>query len=274
MSKTTTNLGLYEVDPATDGALTFNIKTMLNDNFDKIDADAFATSDQTQVPTGLPGKLAQWVNWITNRIKAITGNANWYDTPPTTLTAANTHMANTSNPHSVTATQAGAIPTTVEGVANGVATLDSAGKVPLTQLGNVPLPANATASATGLVEVAAAPTSGVPIVLSQVASAKETQITGTSAQTLATYTPTASGNFEARASFRVVTGATNVTITVGYTSAGGAQTYTALNAQACAVGEYSIVPFAFNAVAGSAITIKITASVANQVYASAGITGV
>jgi len=38
MSKTTTNLGLYEVDPTTDGALTFDIKTMLNDNFDKIDA--------------------------------------------------------------------------------------------------------------------------------------------------------------------------------------------------------------------------------------------
>lgn len=161
-----------------------------------------------------------------------------------------------------------------EGIANGVATLDSTGKVPLTQLGNVPLPANATASTTGIVEVAAVPTSGAPIVSSQVASAKETQITGTAAQTVATYTPTASGNFEARASFRVVTGTTNVTIAISYTSVGGAQTYYALNAQACAVGEYSIVPFNFNAVAGQPITIKITASVANQAYASGGITGV
>lgn len=154
-----------------------------------------------------------------------------------------------------------------------------AAKAPLASpvfTGTVTFPATnqASSSAPGLVEVAAVPASGAPIVSSQVASAKETQITGTTAQTVATYTPAASGNFEARASFRVVTGTTNVTIVITYTSAGGVQTYYALNVQACAVGEYSIVPFAFNAVAGSAITIKVTASVANQVYASCGITGV
>jgi len=37
MSKTTTNLGLYEKE-STDGADTFNIQTMLNDNWEKIDA--------------------------------------------------------------------------------------------------------------------------------------------------------------------------------------------------------------------------------------------
>lgn len=160
------------------------------------------------------------------------------------------------------------------GQPSGVASLDATGNVPASQLKNAPAPANATATTSGLVEVAAAPASGNPIASSQVASAKEVEITGTTAQTIAAYTPIANGNFEARASFRVVTGTTNVTITVSYNSAGGAQTYTALNAQVCVVGEYSIVPFAFNAVANQPITIQVTASVANQVYASGGITGV
>jgi len=38
MASTTPNLGLLKKDPATDGNDTFNIKTMLNDNWDKIDA--------------------------------------------------------------------------------------------------------------------------------------------------------------------------------------------------------------------------------------------
>lgn len=70
------------------------------------------TADPTQVPTGLTGTLTNWLSWITNRIKAITGKTNWYDAPDTTLAAANTHMNNTNNPHNVTATQVGAITTT------------------------------------------------------------------------------------------------------------------------------------------------------------------
>lgn len=38
MSSNTENLDLFEYNPATDGSQTFNIKTALNDNFDKIDA--------------------------------------------------------------------------------------------------------------------------------------------------------------------------------------------------------------------------------------------
>jgi hypothetical protein len=87
------------------------------------------TADPTQVPNGLTGTLTQFLSWITNRIKAITGTANWYDAPPTTLTAAEAHMTNTSNPHNVTAAQTGAIPTTAEGSANGVATTDANNKV-------------------------------------------------------------------------------------------------------------------------------------------------
>lgn len=37
MASNTPNLGLLKKDPATDGNDTFNIQTMMNDNWDKID---------------------------------------------------------------------------------------------------------------------------------------------------------------------------------------------------------------------------------------------
>jgi hypothetical protein len=80
-----------------------------NGNMDLIDTALTPTADPAQVPTGLSGKLSQWVSWFTNRIKAILGTSNWYDAPPTTLTAANSHMTNTNNPHSTTAAQVGAV---------------------------------------------------------------------------------------------------------------------------------------------------------------------
>lgn len=68
-----------------------------NGNMDLIDAALAPTADPTQVPTGLSGKLSQWVSWITNRIKAITGGSNWYDAPATTLQAAKIQMDTTQN---------------------------------------------------------------------------------------------------------------------------------------------------------------------------------
>lgn len=46
------------------------------------------------------------------------------------------HIGSTSNPHSVTAAQAGAIPTGEKGANSGVATLDGSGKIPAAQLPN------------------------------------------------------------------------------------------------------------------------------------------
>ncbi|WCK53828.1 tail fiber domain-containing protein [Aneurinibacillus sp. Ricciae_BoGa-3] len=66
------------------------------------------TADPAQAPSGLTGTLTNWLSWFTNRIKAILGTTNWYDAPPTTLTAANNHINNTSNPHNVTPAQIGA----------------------------------------------------------------------------------------------------------------------------------------------------------------------
>ena len=40
MANYTEHLNLYEVSPKTDGNMTFNIDSMLNDNWDKLDAYA------------------------------------------------------------------------------------------------------------------------------------------------------------------------------------------------------------------------------------------
>lgn len=45
------------------------------------------TVDQAQVPTGSTGTLTQLFSWLANRIKAITGMANWFDNPVATLAA-------------------------------------------------------------------------------------------------------------------------------------------------------------------------------------------
>lgn len=41
--------------------------------------------DPAQAPTGNVGSLRQILDWLANRIKAITGAANWYDAPVRTI---------------------------------------------------------------------------------------------------------------------------------------------------------------------------------------------
>lgn len=69
-----------------------------------------------------------------------------YDAASADLT---THKNDTANPHGVTAAQAGAVPTTEKGAANGVATLDANGDVPASQLDNAPIPASSAYFVTG-----------------------------------------------------------------------------------------------------------------------------
>jgi len=65
------------------------------------------TLDQAQAPAGNEGSLRQILSWLANRIRAITGMTNWYDAPPTTLTAAKSHI-DAAAPHSGHETPAGA----------------------------------------------------------------------------------------------------------------------------------------------------------------------
>lgn len=53
---------------------------------------AEVTVDPASAPTGNAGTVGQLLGWLANRIKAITGAANWWSTPPTTLAAAKQHM--------------------------------------------------------------------------------------------------------------------------------------------------------------------------------------
>lgn len=77
--------------------------------FERIEGNAYATElgartiDPSQSPTGVIGTLRQLLDWFANRIRAILGTTNWYDAPPTTLTAAKSHI-DAAAPHSGHAT--------------------------------------------------------------------------------------------------------------------------------------------------------------------------
>ena len=63
-----------------------------NSNMDIIDSALTPTANPEQAPTGLSGKLSEWVGWIVNRFKAITGKENWYDTPTKSMEGLNTDL--------------------------------------------------------------------------------------------------------------------------------------------------------------------------------------
>jgi hypothetical protein len=63
------------------------------------------TLDPSQAPSSNQGTLRQLLDRFANRIKAILGTTNWYDAPPTTLTAAKSHI-DAAAPHSGHATTA------------------------------------------------------------------------------------------------------------------------------------------------------------------------
>lgn len=56
------------------------------------------------------GPLTSLLSWLAGRIKAITGEVNWWATPATTLKAVAQWMARRDNPHEVTWEQTGAAP--------------------------------------------------------------------------------------------------------------------------------------------------------------------
>lgn len=77
-------------------------------DFNRIEGDLQAietgqrTLDPSQAPSGNSGSLRQILSWFANRIRAITGAANWYDAPATTLAATKSHMDATSGIHGAT----------------------------------------------------------------------------------------------------------------------------------------------------------------------------
>lgn len=80
MSTNTSNYGFVKPDQA-----DFYDIDIQNSNMDLLDAALSPTADQAVVPTQNTGKLSSWVSWIANRIKEITGKADWKTAPRTTL---------------------------------------------------------------------------------------------------------------------------------------------------------------------------------------------
>lgn len=97
MASYTEHLNLLKKNPATDGADTFNIETMLNENWDKIDETVAKKAE-----LGADGKI------LAEQLPEMN-----YDTAGSAAAVQanlNAHTGNKSNPHGVTAAQVGADP--------------------------------------------------------------------------------------------------------------------------------------------------------------------
>lgn len=68
------------------------------------------TLDPSQTATSNAGNLTALLSAIAGRVRAIMGTTNWYDRPPVSLQATQSHIAAQTNPHATTAAQVGAIP--------------------------------------------------------------------------------------------------------------------------------------------------------------------
>ena len=95
MASYTEHLNLLKKNPATDGADTFNIETMLNENWDKID-EAVAKKAELGADGKIPVEQLPEMNYDTaGSAAAVQANLD-------------AHVNNKSNPHGVTAAQVGA----------------------------------------------------------------------------------------------------------------------------------------------------------------------
>ena len=113
---------------------------------------------------------------------------------------------------------------------------------------------------------------GMPAV---VAGSTNLPLTSTSATQIFSFTPPGDGLYTAKVYLRV-TATTTATVTIAYDDSGGSQTYTpsALNDQSLSAGSYSMVDYSFEATSSAAVTLTVTASVANQVYVTSALVGV
>lgn len=143
MPSNTPNLNLYKKNPATDGDDTFNIETMLNENFDKIDSEVqavktgkVANSEKGAVngvaTLGANGKVtpAQLVD-ATTGAKGVVQLTDGV-TSTSTTTAATAAAAKTAYDRAVAAetnANGASIPKTEKGAASGVAALNEIGQV-------------------------------------------------------------------------------------------------------------------------------------------------
>ena len=131
MASYTPNLELYMKDPVADGADTFNIQTMLNENWEKIDRQVLRAMAAAAAYDA--GKTYQKGDFCTRG--GLLYRANQAIAQPESWTAGHwTAISITDVIRGLTAADVGAVPTTEKGTAGGVAALGSNGQVPYGQL--------------------------------------------------------------------------------------------------------------------------------------------
>lgn len=130
MASYTPNLNLLMKDPVADGADTFNIETMLNENWEKIDRQVLRAMAAAAAYDA--GKTYQQGEYCTQG--GLLYRANQAIAQPEAWTAGHwTAISITDVIRGLTAADVGAVPTTEKGSARGVATLGSDGQVPYAQ---------------------------------------------------------------------------------------------------------------------------------------------
>ena len=120
MAGNTPNLDLYFKEPIKDGSDTFNIQTMLNDNWNKLDDALKGLSSGTNLTRYITQKLLNYVH------ESDKGAADGVATLDENKKVPSSQLPDMDY-----------IPTSAKGAANGVATLGRDGKVPTTQLPSV-----------------------------------------------------------------------------------------------------------------------------------------
>jgi hypothetical protein len=143
LATSTTRLGLLKKDPIADGNDTFNIKTMLNENWDKIDLFAQEVEQQLVDISNVDEEVNKLIQQIGDLPTLSTENKlNLVAAVNEVYQKFVAHSADKVNPHGVTKSQVGLgnvdnvkqIPTSQKGVAGGVATLDEHGYITASQV--------------------------------------------------------------------------------------------------------------------------------------------
>lgn len=96
MASNTPNLNLYKKDPTVDGNDTFNIKTMLNDNWDKIDTAVTTKVDKVDFSSHLADNLYQTAGGTATAITLTIKGALVTGYPITFIASANNNGAATT----------------------------------------------------------------------------------------------------------------------------------------------------------------------------------
>lgn len=133
-------------------------------------------------------------------------------------------------------------------------------------------PAGATLGGVTLPTSAGYPSN--PVAVYRAVSVKDMTLTSTSATTVLSYTPAATGQFKISGYIRVVNAPTSISVSLSFTSPSGLQSLNIVPTFTLATGDYPLPATLFEAKNGGNITLSVTSGTANNVIVSAVLEGV